>query len=206
MDTKPAKYAPKTPADIAALVTAYPFAWIVSGHEGFGATLLPIRPRFDDEGRLVALIGHFARSNPQLDRLRAHSRALLLFMGPHGYISPSWLTDRTQAATWNYASVAFECDITLIDDAAGIEDLLRDLIDTMEGGRANAWSLDDMGERAARLSKGVVGFRADIIEVQAAFKLGQDEGDQEYAEMLAALDRDGETELAAIMRAQNPTR
>ena len=205
MDPKPAKYAPKSHADIIDLVTQCPFAWIVSAADGFGATPLPIRPRIED-GKLTGLIGHFGRNNPQIERLRANPRALLLFMGPHGYISPSWLTDRTQAATWNYASVAFECDIHLIEEAPGIEAVLRDLIDTMEAGRDAAWSLDDMGERAGRLARGVIGFHARIIEVQAAFKLGQDEGTQEYAEILTALDREGTTELGAAMRQQNPDR
>ena len=205
MDPKPAKYAPKSDADIIDLVTQFPFAWLVSAADGFGATPLPIRPHIED-GKLTGLIGHFGRNNPQIERLRANPRALLLLMGPHGYISPSWLTDRTQAATWNYASVAFECDIHLIEDAPGIEAVLRDLIDTMEAGRDAAWSLDDMGERAGRLARGVIGFHARIIEVQAAFKLGQDESAQEYVEILTALDREGTTELAVIMRQQNPDR
>ncbi len=205
MDPKPAKYAPKSDADIIDIVTRYPFAWIVSAAGGFGATQLPIRPHIED-GKLTGLIGHFGRNNPQIERLRATPRALLLLTGPHRYISPSWLTDRTQAPTWNYASLAFDCDIRLIEDAPGIEAILRDLIDTMEAGRDAAWSLDDMGERAARLARGVVGFHAKIIDVQAAFKLGQDEAAQEYEEILAALDREGATDLAATMRQQNPDR
>ncbi|MGN6207538.1 FMN-binding negative transcriptional regulator [Asticcacaulis sp.] len=205
MDPKPAKYAPKSDADILDIVTRYPFAWIVTAANGFGATQLPVRPYMED-GRLAGLIGHFGRNNPQIAHLRAHPRALLLVTGPHGYISPSWLTDRTQAPTWNYASVAFDCDIRLIEDAPGIEALLRDLIDTMEAGRDNAWSLDDMGERAARLAQGVVGFHARIIDVQPAFKMGQDEAAREYGEILTALDRAGETDLATAMRRQNPDR
>ena len=205
MDPKPAKYAPKSDGDIIDVVTRYPFAWIVSAADGFGATQLPVRPHIE-EGRLTGLIGHFGRSNPQIERLRAHPRALLLLTGPHGYISPSWLTDRTQAPTWNYASIAFDCDIRLIEDAPGIEALLRDLIDAMEAGRDAAWSLDDMGERAARLARGVVGFHARIIDMQPAFKMGQDEAAREYGEILTALDREGAADLAAAMRQQNPGR
>ncbi|MDV6330732.1 FMN-binding negative transcriptional regulator [Asticcacaulis sp. 201] len=205
MDPKPAKYGPNSEDDVIDLVTRFPFAWIVSSEAAFNATPLPIRPHVAD-GRLVALIGHFGRHNPQVERLRAHPRAHLLFTGAHGYISPSWLSDRTQAPTWNYASVTFACDIHLIEDASGIEALLRDLIDTQEAGREQAWSLDDMGERAARLARGVIGFRADIVDSQASFKLGQDEADREYREILTALDRDSATDLAEAMRRQNPHR
>ncbi len=206
MDTKPTKYAPRDPADIIGLVTDYPFAWVVSGSEPWSATPLPLRPRFDDAGKLTAFVGHFARSNPQVERLRALPRALMLFMGPHAYVSPSWMADRTQGPTWNYASAAFDCRLSLIDDPNGIADALRDLIDTMEQGRPNIWSLEDMGERATRLARGVVAFRADIIEVQAAFKLGQDERDQEYGEIIAGLTAAGEHDLVAAMTGQNPQR
>ena len=206
MDSKPAKYAPRDPADIKALVTDHPFAWIVSAGEPWSATALPLRPRFDDGGGLVAFVGHFARNNPQVERLRALPRALLLFMGPHAYVSPSWMADRTQAATWNYASAAFDCTLSLVDDADGIADALRDLIDAMEQGRPDLWSLDDMGERASKLARGVVAFRADIIDVQAAFKLGQDERDQEYGEIIAGLEAAGEHALVAAMKGQNPGR
>ena len=209
MDPKPAKYAPEA-SDVIALVTNHPFAWAVSAPGAdavpWSATPLPLRPRFDADGRLVAFVGHFARANAQVERLRARPNALLLFMGHHGYVSPSWLSDRTQAATWNYQSAAFDCRLQLIDDAAGIEEALRDLIGGMEQGRDKAWSLDEMGERAARLARGVVAFRADILSSQAAFKLGQDERDSEYAEILAGLEGDGQADLAAAMRGQNPGR
>lgn len=206
MDSKPAKYAPRETDDITALVTDHPFAWIVSGGEPWSATPLPLRPRFDEAGSVVAFVGHFARNNPQVERLRALPRALLLFMGPHAYVSPSWMADRTQAATWNYASAAFDCTLSLIDDADGITDALRDLIDAMEQGRPNLWSLDDMGERAARLARGVVAFRAEIVEVRAAFKLGQDERDQEYGEIIRGLEAAGDHALVAAMKGQNPNR
>lgn len=206
MDPKPAKYAPLKASDIRDLVQASPFAWVVSGGEMLGATPLPLRPRFDAEGRLIALIGHFARNNRQVDRLREDPRALLLFMGPHGYISPSWMSDRTQAPTWNYASVVFDCELTFIDDAEGIEAVLRDLIEAMEAGRDRAWSLDEMGERAKSLARGVVAFRADIRDVQPAFKLGQDERADVYADIVRGLTAGEEDALLSHMQAQNPER
>lgn len=201
MDPGPAKYAPRSDADVLALVRDHPFAWVVSESGGFSATPLPLRPALDGEGRLVALIGHFARSNPQLARLRAAPRALMLFMGAHGYVSPSWMADRTQAPTWNYAAAAFACDLTFVEDAAGIEAMLRELVGGMEVGRANAWSVDEMGRRYAGLSRGVVGFRAEIRERKAIFKLGQDERDDVFADILAGLDAEGSGDLAALMRA-----
>jgi len=199
MDSPPEKYAARSEADVLALVTANPFAWVVSAGEGFSATPLPLRPRLDDAGQLAALAGHFARSNPQVERLRAQPRALMLFMGPHGYVSPSWMADRTQAPTWNYACAAFECDIVFEDSPEATRAVLDDLIEAMERGRPQAWGADDMGPRYAGLSRGVVGFRAEIRARRVVFKLGQDERGDVFADIMAALRQQGPQDLARLM-------
>ena len=195
-------FAPRSQADIHRLIAEHPLAWVVSGLGGDArATPLPIRPKFAADGKLDQLLGHFARSNPQLEGLRRDPRALILFLGPHGYISPSWMADRTQAPTWNYASVQFMTELELVEDPQGIEGLLRDLIEAMEAGRPRPWRLEDMGERYGALSRGVVGFRARILEVRAKFKLGQDEREEVFGDILSGLEATGGLELGAWMKA-----
>ncbi|MDP1618670.1 FMN-binding negative transcriptional regulator [Phenylobacterium sp.] len=199
MDKPPEKYAAQSEADIVALVTAHPLAWVVSAGQGFSATPLPLRPRLDAEGRLTALAGHFARSNPQVARLRADPQALMLFMGPHGYVSPSWMADRTQAPTWNYACAAFAGDIVFEEGPEATRAVLDDLIEAMEDGRPAAWRTDDMGPRYEGLARGVVGFRAEIRARRVVFKLGQDERDDVFADIMAALQQQGPQDLARLM-------
>ena len=194
----PAKYAARTDADVLKLVTENPFAWVVSAQDG-SATPLPLRPLVDGEGTLTGLIGHFARSNPQLDVLRLNPRATMLFMGPHGYVSPTWMADKTQAPSWNYASAAFDCRLEFIDTVEELRDLMDDVIGAMEAGRAAAWRLQDMGERYGSLSRGVVGFRAVIEARRPVFKLGQDERDDVFADILAGLRSEGQHALADWM-------
>jgi transcriptional regulator len=193
--------------DVLALVERHPFAWVVTSAPGFKASPLPLRPRLDASGKLVAFIGHFARSNPQVDEVRQAGHALLLFLGTQGYISASWMRDRTQAPTWNYMAAQFDCRITMIEDEQGIEHCLTDLIDGMERGRPNAWSMSEMGERGARLARGVVGFRADIVASKVVFKLGQDERDDVLDDALAALEaEEGGQDLARHMKRYNAHR
>ena len=199
MDAKPAKYAPRHPDDVRDLVADYPFGWIVGG----GATALPFRPILDDTGQLTALHGHFARSNPQVAKLQADPEALILILGPHGYVSPSWMNDRTQAPTWNYAGAAFRCRIRFIDDPEQTLNLLGDLITHMEKDRPNAWAPSEMGPRLMSLSRGIVAFTAEILEQQSAFKMGQDERDDVYRDIVSALTDDA---LVEAMTRQNPGR
>ena len=190
---------PRTPQDVTRLLHAQTLGWIVSGTD-LRATVLPLRPVVDDDGQVVRLLGHMARSNPQAAALRADPSALILLLGPHGYVSPSWMEDRMQAPTWNYASVQFRVEARLIDDPAGLEAHLRDLVGAMEAGRPNAWSVDEMGARYASLSQRIVGFEARVVETRARFKLGQDERADVFADILAGLEREGAPDLLAWMK------
>jgi transcriptional regulator len=184
----PARFAPPSDQDVTRLVREYPFAWLVSTALGrFAATPLPLIPRVDAEDRIVELRGHFARSNPHVELLRETPRTLILFMGPHGYVSSSWLADRTRTPTWNYATAQYLVDIEFLAGPDETNALIHEQVDTMEAGRPNAWSVADMGDRYQRLVSGIIGFRAHIRERRVKFKLGQDERDSEYADIAAAL-------------------
>ena len=191
------RFASRSWAEVVELIAAAPLAWIVSnGAMGFAATPLPLRARTDESGRLVRIDGHFARTNPQVEALRKDPQALILFMGVGGYISPSWMQDRTQAPTWTYASVQVRAEFELYEDPERLRASIEDLVTANEAGRPNAWAIDEMGPRYDRLSRGVVGFEARVLEVAAKFKLGQDEGDDTLSEILTGLAGEGEDELA----------
>ena len=200
------KYAPPSAADVARLIKEFPLAWIVSAAPDFLATPLPLRPRFDDEGRLLELHGHYSRGNPQVVALRSHPRALVMFMGPQGYVSPSWMADRTQAPTWNYASAQFVVDVQFIATDAELDPLMEDMVDAMESHREHAWHAGEMGPRYRKLTERVVGFRMLVRGGRVKFKLGQDERDDVYGDIVHGLDQEGSAELLEWMRRCNPGR
>ncbi len=197
-------FASRATRDLIDLVARAPLAWLVSpGGEDAAFTPLPLRAELDAEGDLVALRGHLARRNPHVSRLERDRWAQALFMGPHAYVSPSWLSDRTQAPTWNYAAARFELRVSLCEGEAAVEAELRALSGQMEAGRPGAWALEEMGERYRRLATGVVAFRAEILDIQATFKLGQDERPADLLEIVAGLRQAGQTQLATLMEEFN---
>jgi predicted FMN-binding regulatory protein PaiB len=200
------KYEARSEADTLRLLREQPMAWVHSQSAGGPlATVLPLRPVLSKEGRLVALKGHFARANPHVAALRANPRASVLLLGAHGYISPSWMADRTQAPSWNYVSAWFETDIRLIDDPQDVVALMRDMVETMEAGRPNAWSLEDMGPRYEKLARGVVGFESRILAAHPRFKLSQDDRDDVYIDIHHALEEE-DPALLSWMNTFNPGR
>jgi len=202
MTASPSLFEARTPGDNARLVREHPLAWIVSSVEvpGSGAdgaapgaagaphaTLLPVQAHTDSDGRITRLVGHFARRNPQVAALKRQPQAMFLFLGPHGYISPSWMADRTQAPTWNYASLRCHATVRLHADEQRLRDEIRALVDAQEAGRPAAWSVDDMGERYAKLAGAIVGFEAEVMAAQGKFKLGQDERGDVFADIVRGL-------------------
>lgn len=195
-------YAARSSDDLAALLAAQPLAWLVSsGGDDAAATPLPLRAGFDGEGQLVSLLGHFSKRNPHVARLQRDPFAQVLVMGPHAYVSPSWLDDRTQAPTWNYASASFQVHAALISDADAIAAELDALVMQMETGRDNAWRMSEMGERQARLAQGVVALRADIVSVRATFKLGQDERRIDFDQIVHGLEKNDGQDVVEWMHA-----
>jgi transcriptional regulator len=202
------RYAAPSEAEIARLVGEHPLAWVVTvTAEEWRSTALPLRPgAADADGRITAFLGHFARSNPHADLVRRERRALLLFMGVNGYVSPSWMADRSQAPTWNYASAQFLCELELLEQPAARDVVLADLAGAMETGRSGAWDPREMGNRYATLANRILAFRATVIERRVRFKLGQDERDDVYGDITAALDRESRQEFRDWMERANPKR
>ena len=207
MSSAPGPFAPPSERDVTRLVLEHPLAWLVTiGGGGYAATPLPLRPVVGRHGEVVELLGHFARSNPHHDLVRRVRPTLVLFSGPQGYVSSSWFRDRTRFPTWNYAHVQYLVDIEYTEDPAETGRILRDLVEAMERDRPDAWSIEEAGSRYDRLVRGIVAFRARILERRVKFKLAQDERDGEYADIVQALGASGQHELLEWTRRCNPAR
>jgi transcriptional regulator len=171
-------FAPRSPQDVVALIAADPLAWVIS--RDFAATPLPLLAECDAEGRLISLLGHYARRNPQVAMFERDPAALILFAGPQGYVSPTLVSKPRWGATWNYAAVRIVADIAFVpaeNDAA-----LHRLATHLEP--EGAWQVEAMGERYATLIEHIVAFRATVTACEATFKLGQDEADDTFAEIV----------------------
>ena len=207
MSSVPSLFAPPSERDVTRLVHEHPLAWLVTTGSGeYAATPLPLRPVVGEQGEVVELLGHFARSNPHHELVRRVRPTLVLFTGPQGYVSPSWMRDRTRFPTWNYAYVQYVVDIQYTEDPVETGEILGDLVDAMERDRPNGWSIEEGGPRYSSLVRGIIAFRARILERRVKFKLAQDERAGEYADIVQALEAAGQRELLDWTRRCNATR
>lgn len=194
-----------TDQQIDALVREYPLAQVVSASPG-GLLATPLPLLLDRGNGCPYLLGHFARSNPHVDAVRLQPDALVVFMGPESYISPSWFTDRTQAPTWNFATVHFTVCIELQDTIEKASFSVNQLTAALENERPRSWHASELGDRYSKLIPHVVPFRAKVLDVKAKFKLGQNERIDVLREMIRSLSEMGRTNLAAMMQNANAHR
>jgi transcriptional regulator len=104
------------------------FATLVTRHEGVPfASHLPLILA-SDEGPYGTLFGHMARANVQWRDFGASQEMLVIFQGPHTYVSPSWYGGNpTNVPRWNYAAAHVFRSPRLITD----DDARRALLDTL---------------------------------------------------------------------------
>ena len=86
------------------LLRDYPFGMLVTIHDGlpFVSHIPFLYER--RSGGVPVLLGHVAKANPQWCDLAQNQTALVVFQGPHGYVSPSGY-ESPGVLTWNYAVV-----------------------------------------------------------------------------------------------------
>ena len=158
-----------------------------------------------DGGAQGKLIGHMARANPQWRHFASGKEALVVFWGPHAYISPAWYDTPNQVPTWNYETVHAYGTPRLVEDSAGALKILRRLVGTYEGGFAQPWQMESLpAGHAEGMTRGIVAFEIEIARLEGKAKLSQNKTvkDRENAaEKLEALGGEDNQRTAALMRA-----
>jgi transcriptional regulator len=148
----------------------------------------------------IRLLGHVARANEHWRGLETAGQALAIFQGPHAYISPGWYAQHPSVPTWNYATVHASGRARLLDEAALHELLLR-LSSTYESAREKPWRMSELpAAYVDSMLKMIVGFEIEVERMDGKFKLSQNRP-AEVPRVIEALEREGEADLAALMRA-----
>ena len=133
------------------------------------ATHLPLVVK--DEGEHGLLEGHFAKANRHWQFL-AGRETLVVFPGPHSYVSPSRYVEELSVPTWNYIAIHAYGVLSLVEDDPGKESLLSGLIQANEPAYFEKWRAMPDGYRRTMLA-GIVGFRIPISRIEGKFKLSQ---------------------------------
>lgn len=149
----------------------------------------------------VALANHIHRD---LDG----KNVLVVFWGPHAYISPKFYGEKRKAdvPTWNYAVVHCYGKARIIRDQKRFHQFLDELVDINEqqlrgDDQSEWWRLSDIPmSLTEKLMKIIVGIEIDIEEMVGKFKLGQNKRRDEQEELVKNLEQFGFSDLAEVTR------
>ncbi len=196
----PQHFAQQDRGILAELIQANSFGTLVTpGEDKLLASHLPFLLELEDTGQEesgLVLRGHFARANSHWTQVE-NCESLIIFQGPHCYISPNWYKS-PNVPTWNYAAVHVHGSVELLTEKEDILDIVLELSDTHERQLADPW-IPDYDEA---LLNAIVGFRFVISDIQGKYKLSQNKtvADREGAiEALRNSGSENEMAIAGLM-------
>ena len=159
------------------------FGVIVSSDDGLSATHLPF-VLHADEGEQGMLYAHCAKANPLWKNLDGQ-KVLVIFTGPHGYISPSWYTSKPAVPTWNYTAVHAYGVASLLEPHQTLE-AVEQVVEKYEP--QLLVERDIVTDQIKhKMLAAIVGFKIKLTKLEGQLKLGQNKSKDDQTGVLNAL-------------------
>ena len=190
-------------AELLEFLRANSFALLVTGTGGsLHASHLPATVE-EHDGR-IRIDMHMARNNPQWKEF-FDDEVMVVFSGPHAYVSPRWYEEKERVPTWNYAAVHAYGIPRIVEDRAAKLAGQRRLVAAMDP----QWlpKFDALREEYVRsMLDGIVNFEIAVTRIETRWKLSQNRGRREMELIAAELDKLGEKPLAGLTRKHIPAK
>jgi transcriptional regulator len=204
----PPAFTEKRPEILIEHIERYDFGFLISGGAaGLVASHIPFL--VERHGTQLHLHGHLARPNPQVDDLVGGGEWLVIFHGPHSYISPSWYAIAPSVPTWNYVDVHAYGEARLVEDPDWLLRILRRLSERHEARNPVPWRIEDLPESYLRqMLKGIIGVEIAVTRLEGKYKLSQNRPVADRMGVIAALEARNDAEADAVarfMRAREPS-
>ena len=187
-------------AELLEFMRANNFVLLVTGTGGtLHASHLPVT--VEDSAAGLKIDMHMARNNPQWQEFFDED-VLVVFSGPHAYISPRWYEQKPRVPTWNYAAVHAYGIPRVISEKDAKRASQRRLIASLDP----QWlpTFDTLpAEYVSSMLDGIVNFEIPVARIETRWKLSQNRGRREMELIAAALEKSGdsvERSLAALTR------
>ena len=192
-------------AELLAFMRANNFPALVTGTGGtLHASHLPVTIG-RTEPQLV-LDMPMARKNPQWKEFFDEQEVMVVFSGPHAYVSPRWYEEKERVPTWNYAAVHAYGFPKVVDGRKQKHESQRRLVAAMDP----QWlpEFDKLSEKyVTMMLEGIVNFEITVTRIETRWKLSQNRSRREMELIAAQLGKSPdslEKALAALTRKHLP--
>lgn len=179
----------------------HPFAMMIScAFDRSVATQIPLL--FEERNGKMILLGHMMRKQDHHLAFEKNPNVLIVFTGPHTYVSATWYSNPHQASTWNYMSVHARGKLSFLDEA-GLKDALQKLSLHFEHQNHHSSTVFDNlpADYTNELMKAIVAFEIEVESIEHVFKLSQNRDEESYEHITEKLkEESGEAaEVAKMM-------
>jgi len=185
------------------LIAEHPLGMLVTlSGDGLNANHIPflIDPEPAPFGTLRA---HVARANPVWRDFSADIESLVVFQGPHTYITPSWYETKKQTGmvvpTFNYAVVHARGTLKAIEDQGWLRAFVERLTDRFEAPRSQPWKVTDAPDDfVQKLVGSIVGLEMPVSKLMGKWKVSQNRPAVDRAGVIEGLRERGDENAVAM--------
>ena len=192
----PAQFKPASDNATQEFIRNHSFAILVKSHDSIPkACHIPVEVENDENENLI-LYGHIAASNP-IGTYLEHEESLVIFHGPHAYVSSSWYS-HINVPTWNYIAVHAYGKAKIMNQDESAHFMQRQL-NRYEQHSDQPVTFSSMPKDFLETHlKGIICFRMPVNRLESAFKLSQNRNDADYAEIIRRLKNSGNPDSTAV--------
>lgn len=179
------------------LMKMHPLGCLVTlGEDGLLVNHIPFLVD-SSAGELGTLKCHVARANPVWKNFSNTIDSVVVFQGPHSYVSPNWYPTKHQTGkavpTWNYAVAHAHGIPKVIEDPVWLLDLVAKLTAVHEASQRLPWKVADAPEEFThRLLEMIVGIEIPISKIEGKWKLSQNRPKADRLGLMAGLEAQGD--------------
>lgn len=202
----PKQYQIEDRKKLISFIQTYNFAIVITIENNTPiATHLPFI--IEERGEELYLLSHLAKANPQWKTFEQHENVLIIFSGPHAYVSPSHYEKLQNVPTWNYTAVHVYGKATLLENIDQKTALLEKSIQLFEPSYLKQWQqVATENNYREKMMNAIVAFEIKASHMQGKFKLSQNKTVNEQQNIVLAYSNSHspiENELGAFMKKHN---
>ena len=181
------------------------FATLVT-YDGEKPTASHLLMEVVEVGGNLLVNGHMSKVNSLWKTFEKNPEVLVIFQGPHTYISPTWY-NHLNVPTWNDQAVHIYGKPRIVTDQKETYQILARLVARNESNVA--YRLETLPQEfVSKEIKGIVAFQVEVTRIEANYKLSQNRNNEDYRNIIARLhEREDEMSqgVAEAMDRQRPS-
>ena len=154
------------------------------------ATHVPLNIELQEDGKVI-LSGHMMRKTDHHLAFEKNENVLVIFTGPHAFVSASWYTNPAMGSTWDYMVVHAKGKIRFADEE-GTYQAVKATSDKYEGKETIA-AFDKLPpEYIQHMVKAIIGFTIEVETLDNVFKLSQNRDKASQENIISQLKKKGD--------------